>query len=97
MSATEQNTFRVHILVGLDVVQDRFLVVKGAVSLSERAALSQGNANARSLDDRARGSEEGKSHRDERRLAEHCVEAGEGWRRAGSRDLLGSQGDLRGA
>ena len=54
-------------------------MVKSAVSTSERAALPQRDANARGLDDGARSGEEGKSHRNQSRFAEHSEETGEGW------------------
>ena len=64
------------VLVGLHVVHDSLLVVEGAVGLGQGVALAQGNAKARSLDDGGRGSDEGKSHRDEGRFAEHRGESG---------------------
>ena len=66
--------------MGLDVVQDSLVVVEGAVSASECAALTQGNANARGLSDGARSGEKGKSHGNQGRFAEHVGETGEGWR-----------------
>ena len=83
----------VNLLVNTDVLENGLLVVEGAVGPLEGAALTHGDADARGLDDGGRGSEEGKSHRDEGRFAEHRGESGGagraepvGGRRAGEPD-----------
>ena len=65
-------------LICVDVVQVGLVVVESAVSTGERAALSQGNANTRGMDNGARRGEEGKSHGYQSRFAEHGEETDEG-------------------
>lgn len=65
--------------MGLDVVEDSLVVVESTVSVGERCALRQGDANARLLSNGARGGNEGKSHCDQRCFAEHGEGGGESW------------------
>ena len=68
------------VLEGLDRLDDGLVVVEGTVSVGERCALRQGNADARlRLSNGARGGDEGKSHCDQRCFAEHGEGVGESW------------------
>lgn len=65
--------------MGLHVVQDGLLVVEGAVSTGEGAALPKLDADARGLDDGARSGEQREGNGDQSGFAEHGGETDASW------------------